>query len=82
MLPGVHHATVLELEDDAATDIEALAIPLRAIVMDADDEAVIIVEHMQQPGLESPARQAPIAPELGHDRLASHVVARHEAVPR
>ena len=34
MLPTVNNPAVLELEDDAAVNIQMLAVPLRAVVMD------------------------------------------------
>ena len=41
VLPTVNNPAVLELEDDAAANIQVLAVPLRAVVMNADHAAVI-----------------------------------------
>jgi len=82
MLPSVNNQTVLEQEDDAAIHLQALPVPLGAVVMNAHHHAVIRLEHMQQFCLESPARQAPIPAELGEDRLPSLRVAGDGALAR
>ena len=82
MFPSVNNQTALELEDDAAINLQALPVPFGAVVMNTHHHAVIILEHMQQLRLESPARQTPIPAELGEDRLASLVVAGDGALTR
>ena len=59
MLPTARNPAVLELEDDAAIDIEALAVPHSAVVMDAHHAAVIVCKHMPQFGLEGASRLPP-----------------------
>ena len=82
MLPSVNNQTILELEDDAAIHLQALPVPLGAVVMNTYYHAVIILEHMQQFRREIPARKAPIPPELSEDRLATFVVAADGAMAR
>ena len=50
MLPAVNNPAVLELEGDAAANIEVLAVPLCAVVMNADHAAVITLGHVHQCG--------------------------------
>jgi len=59
------NTSVLELENDAAANIQALATPLGGVVMNADHPPVITLEHVQQCGLEGPSRLTPIPAELG-----------------
>src|SRR5439155_8602610 len=56
VLPTVNNPAVLELEDDAAVNIQMLAVPLRAVVMNTDHAAVVTLEQVPQRGLEGPAR--------------------------
>ena len=46
MLPTVNNPAVLELEDDAAANIQVLAVPLRAVVMNADHAAVVGLQRL------------------------------------
>jgi hypothetical protein len=46
VFPGVNNPAILELEDDAAANIQALALPLRGVVMNADHPAVITLENV------------------------------------
>jgi len=68
VFPPVNNPAVLELEDDAAANIQALAVPLRGVVMNADHAAVITLQHLKQSGLEGPSRLTPIPAESGEDR--------------
>ena len=86
MLPAVNNPAVLELEDNAAANIQALAASLRRVLMNADHAPVIICKHVQQFGLECASRLLPKAAEVGKDRIAALVVASEDAsawrVPR
>ena len=46
VFPTVDNPALLELEDDAAANVQVLAIPLRAVVMNADHPAVITPEQV------------------------------------
>jgi len=46
VLPTVSNPAVLELKDDAAINIQALAASLRAVVMSADHAPLIICKHV------------------------------------
>ena len=63
MLPTVNNPAVLELEDEAAGNIQVLAAPLRAVVMNADHAAIITLEQVLQCGLEGPSRSPPYRPK-------------------
>ena len=82
MLATVHNPAVLELEDDAAVNIQALAVSHPTVVMNADHAAVIICKDVPQFGLEGAFRLLPIPGELGKDRVSAHVVASDGASPR
>ena len=56
VLPPVSDPAVLELEDDAVANLQALAVSLRGAAVDADHAAVIICKQLLQLGLESPSR--------------------------
>ena len=81
MLPTVRNPAVLELEDDAAVNIQLLAVSLRSVVMNADHAAVIICKHVMQCGLEGPSRLPHQPAEVGKGRLAAVVVASEGASP-
>jgi hypothetical protein len=63
VFPTVNNPAVLELEDDAAANIQLLAAPLRAVVMNADHAAVVTLEQVLQCGLEGPSRLPPSRPK-------------------
>jgi hypothetical protein len=67
VFPTINNPAVLELKDDAAADIQALATPLRGVAMNADHPAVITLEHLQQGGLEG--MPEPEEPESAHHIL-------------
>lgn len=46
VFPTVNNPAVLELKDDAAANIQPLAVPLRGVAMNADHPAVITLEHL------------------------------------
>jgi hypothetical protein len=46
VLPTVGNTAVLELEDDAVADIQALAVPLRAAALDADYAVLVICKQV------------------------------------
>jgi len=71
VLPTVNNPAVLELEDDAAANIQVLAVPLRAVVMNADHAAVVTLEQVPQCGLEGPSRLPHQAAEVGKGRLVT-----------
>src|SRR3990172_6896288 len=81
VLPTVDNPAVLELEDDAAANIQAIAAPLCAVVMNADHAAVITLEQVLQCGLEGPSRLLPQPAEVGEGRVAALVVASERASP-
>src|SRR3990172_1316917 len=82
VLPTASTPAVLELEDDAAVGIQALAYSLPAVVMKADHAPAIICKHVPQFGLEGASRLLPQPAEVGKDRLAALVVASERAPPR
>jgi hypothetical protein len=55
MLPALGYPAILELDDDAAVNIQALAASLTAVVMNGDDAAVTISSQVLQIGPESPS---------------------------
>src|SRR3990172_12560357 len=82
VLPTASNPAVLELEEDTAVCIQALAFSFRAVVMNADHAPVIICKHVPQFGLKGASRLLPIPAELGKDRLAALAVASYGASPR
>ena len=52
VLPAVGYPAILYFEDEAAGDIQPLAVPRRAVVMNADHAAIVSREHALQCGLE------------------------------
>ncbi len=52
MLPTVDDLAVLEFEDDAIADVQALAVSLRGTALEADHAAVITCEQLLQLGLD------------------------------
>ena len=68
MLPTVSNPAVLELEDEAAINIQVLAASLPAVVMNADHATVITLEQVLQLGLEGPSRLLPQPAEVGKGR--------------
>jgi hypothetical protein len=81
MLPTVSNPAVLELEDDAAENIEALAVPLPRVALNADHAAVLAFKHVQKIGPEGSTRLPAIPAEQGKDRLAALVVAGDGTAP-
>src|SRR5207249_1150916 len=59
VLPAVDEPAVPDLEDDAAVDIKALAGSRSAVVVDGDDAALVVCEHVPQLGTEASPRRAP-----------------------
>ena len=74
MLATVHHPAVAELEDDAAVNIQVVAVSLRAVVMNADHVAVIIGSQVPQLRPEGPSRLPSQLAEVGERRLTAFVV--------
>ena len=70
-LLAVHDPAVLDLEGDAASDVQALAVPLRGLVMNAYHAAILALEQLLQGSLEGPVRLPAVAPELGERRVAT-----------
>ena len=64
MLPTVSNPAVLDLEDEAAVNVQVLAFSLRAVVMNADHVAVIIGKHVPEFGPEG-AEAPKLAEQLG-----------------
>ena len=56
VLPTADNPAVLDLEDDAATHIEAMAVPFPAVMVNACHLAVITLEYLLQRGLERTSR--------------------------
>lgn len=52
MLLAVGHAAVLDLEDEAAVNVQALAVSNPAVVMNGDNPALVICSQVLQVGLE------------------------------
>lgn len=82
MLAAVHDPAVLELEDDAAVDVQVLAGALGDVVMDADHAAVLVGEHALQIRPERATRLGHVSAETGDDGLPSDDVARERALAR
>ena len=70
VLPAGDHLAVLDLKDDAAIRVEALAVALTAVVMNGHHAAVVTPEHLLQVGLKGAVRLTAIPAELGEDRVA------------
>ena len=81
MLPTINHPAVLELEGQADANIQAPAIALRAVVMNADHAAIITLGQTLQRGPEGPTRLPSEPTEVGDHRLAANVVASKRAPP-
>jgi hypothetical protein len=81
VLPTRDHLAVLDLEDDAAIRVEALAVALSAVVMDGHHPSGVTPEHLLQVGLEGAIRLTPIPAELGEDRGAANLIASDAAAP-
>jgi hypothetical protein len=47
VLSTIDDPAVLDFEDDTAADVEAFAVALRAVVMNADHAAVVTLEHVR-----------------------------------
>src|SRR5436190_15096015 len=86
VLAAVHDPAALELEDDAAVDVQSLSVSLRDVVVNPDHAALLIREHALQIGPEGAARLGHVAAETGEDGLPSDDVAGEPApaggVPR
>ena len=65
------HPSVLHLEHDAAVGVERSALADTAVVVQADDTAVLAVEHRQEVGLERPLGLAAVATERGEHGVAA-----------
>jgi hypothetical protein len=74
VLPTVSDPAILDLEDEATVNVQALAVSLRAVVMNADHAAIIICKHVPQLCPEAPSRLPAIPAELDKARLATLVV--------
>src|SRR5207245_2374874 len=74
VLPTVSYPAVLELEDNAVANIQALAVSLRGAPLDADHAVIIICKQVVQLGLEGPSRFLPNPAEVGQGRVAALVV--------
>ena len=82
VLSSVNHLVVLELEDDAAINLQVSALPVGAVVMNADHRAVITFGHIEQFGFKRPTSVVPIPSELGEDRRATPVITADRASAR
>ena len=80
MLPTVDDLAVLELEDDAVADIEALAVSLRGAALEPDHAAIIACEQLLQFGLEGAPGLLPDLAEISEGRVAALVVDQLEAI--
>jgi hypothetical protein len=76
VLPTVGNPAVLDLEDDAAANVQVLAVPLSAVVINANHAAVITRKQVLQRGLERASRLSPVPAELGKGRLAGRTASR------
>jgi hypothetical protein len=74
--------SILELENEAAINVQLLAVSLRCVVMNADDAAVVTYRHGLQYSFESSTRLASIPPELGKGGITAFVVASDAASTR
>src|SRR5436190_2005646 len=81
LLAGYHPA-VPDLEDDAAGDIEVLAVALTDIAMHAHHAPLAIREHVAQLRLEAPAGLGAIAAEMGEDSVPALAQAGHRRTSR
>src|SRR5436190_8515700 len=82
VLPAVSNPAVLELEDNAVTNIQVLAVSLRGAALDGDHAVVVICKQVLQLGPEGAPCLLPQLAEIGKGRLASLVVVGHRAPPR
>src|ERR1035441_8709057 len=76
VLPTVGNPAVLDLEDDPAANVQVLAVPLSAVVTNANHAAVITRKQVLQRGLERASRLSPVPAELGKGRLAGRTASR------
>jgi hypothetical protein len=79
VLAAVHDPAVLELEDDAAVDVEVPAGALADGVMDTEHPAFLVGEQPLQIGPECAARLGQVAAETGEDGLPTDDVAGKRA---
>jgi hypothetical protein len=82
MFLTVKNATVFELEDKAAVNIQLLAVSRRTVVVDSDHATVGVRKDTLQCGLERSSCLASIPAKLGEDRIAAVVVAGKGTSPR
>ena len=82
MLASGYDAAVLDLEYDAAVDVQAFAVPEAEVVVKSDDAAVLVREHGLQLGLERPAGLLQVFAELREDGVAPLVVAGKDSPAR
>src|SRR5581483_11423432 len=68
-----------ELVDDAAVDVQPLAVSLRDVVVDAEHAVVLVGEHALQLDPEGAARLGQVAAETGDDGLPPDDVAGERA---
>ena len=82
MFSADHDPTILKLEDDAAENVELPSRTLGAVVMDADDAAILAFEHVQQVRPKGPGGFPAIAVELGAHSVAPLATASDWTKPR
>ena len=82
MFSADHDPTILKLENDAAENVELSSRTLGAVVMDADDAAILAFEHVQQVRPKGPAGLSAIAAELGAHCVAPLATTGDRAKPR
>jgi hypothetical protein len=82
VLATVGDPAVPDLDHNAAANVQVLAVPLSAVVMNADHAAVIALEQVLQCGLKGPSRPTHVSAELRKGRLPAAVVASEGASPR
>src|SRR5206468_9611157 len=82
VLPTISNTAVLELEDDAVADIQALAVPLRGAALHADYPALVICKQVLQLGLKGAPRLLRQLAEVSKRRVAALVIVSEAAPPR
>ena len=82
MLPTVDDPAVLELEDEAAVDIQVLAVSFSAVAMKGEDVAIIVCSQVPQLGPKGPSGLASQLTEVGKRGVTTFMVASQRAAPR
>lgn len=79
VLPAIRHTTVLELQDQAAVNLQVLAASLSAVAMKGQHAAITVSSHVPQLRPEGPSGLAPQLTEVRKRRVTPFMVAGQRA---